>query len=183
MESELLTGLMSILTATAGFLGAPLDQGSHDNHQHNHMNSGDHLDQDFEFGTAHEHAQFFLNVDGEEINFTQRKYQLQSKYVHLENFKPHIVHKHSQNVTWSHFLGTIDVEISRGENESCINFKGQRECGNLSTVLNGEESNLSEEIQQGDNLAILLDADNMTEEYMSEEIPEAYTKDAVTRGV
>jgi hypothetical protein len=176
MELEILAGLMSLLTATAGMLGAPLEDFTDGDHSHTHEN-GD--EGSLELGSAHDHALFYLNVDGEEINFTQRKYQVRSDYVHMENFKPHIVHKHSENVTWAMFTNTMDI----GVNESCVSFKDRRECGKLTVVLNGEESELGTEIEQGDNLAILLDAGNLTERYMNEKLPEAYRKDAPTQPV
>jgi hypothetical protein len=176
MESEIIAGLMSLLTATAGFLGAPIDDFTGGSHSHDHSeNSGSQL----ELGSSHEHASFYLNVDGEEINFTQREYQLQSDYVHLENFKPHIVHKHSENVTWGMFLSTIDISF----NTSCVNFKDRSECGNLSVILNGDEGGINSEIQQGDNFAILLNSSEKSEDYMNKQLPEGYTKKVSTRGI
>ena len=171
MESEILAGLMSFLAATAGMLGMPVEDPAAGDIQENQRSS------ELELGSAHEHALFYLNVNGSEKNFTQREYQLRSRYVHLENFKPHIVHKHSENVTWGMFLDTIDVNIS----EECVKFKGREECGDLSVVLNGEEAELSEEIRQGDNLAILLDSRNLSEMYMKKELPEEYTKKVSTQ--
>ncbi|MFB6100413.1 MAG: hypothetical protein ABEK16_04010 [Candidatus Nanohalobium sp.] len=172
MDSEILAGLMSLLTATAGFLGMPLDDAQKQNPVEKDSDN-------LELGSAHEHAQFFLNVDGKEVNFTQRRFQVRSQYVHLENFKPHIVHKHSENVTWSMFMNTINVGVNRSS--GCTSFKGRERCGNLSVVLNGEEANLSSEIQQGDNLAILVNASELSEDYMSERLPDDYTKRVPTK--
>lgn len=176
MESEILAGLMSFLTATAGFLGAPLDDFTSDGHSHDHS---DNPESQLELGSAHEHALFYLNVDGEEINFTQQEYQVRSDYVHMENFKPHIVHKHSENVTWRMFLSTMDISF----NASCVNFKDRSECGNLSVVLNEEEGGINSEIQQGDNFALLLNSSELSESYMNKQLPEAYTKEVSTRGI
>jgi hypothetical protein len=170
MENEILAGIMSMLTAVSGMLGAPVEDPSIGEMEGQESS-------ELELGSAHEHALFYLNVNGSEQNFTQREYQLQSRYVHLENFKPHIVHKHSENVTWGMFLDTIDVNVSEG----CVKFKGREECGDLSVVLNGKEANLSQKIIQGDNLAILLDSGNLSEMYMRKELPEDYTKQVSTQ--
>jgi hypothetical protein len=178
MESELAAGLMSLLTATAGFLGAPIDN-LQDNHGHDHSTHSHGEEERFEFGSSHEHALFFLNVEGEEVNFTQRRYQLQSNYVHLENFKPHIVHKHTENVSWEYFLDTIDVNV----NQSCVSFKDRTECGNASVIINGEASDLDKKIEQGDNLAIFVNPGKIEENYMRKKLPEDYTKKASTRTI
>ncbi len=171
MENEILAGILSLLTAVSGILGIPVEEHTAANMQESQESS------ELELGSAHEHALFYLNVNGSEENFTQRKYQLRSRYVHLENFRPHIVHKHSENVTWAMFLETIDVNVS----EKCVKFKGRKECSDLSVVLNGEDANLSREIHQGDNLAILLNAPNLSARYMEEELPQEYTKQVSTQ--
>lgn len=133
-------------------------------------------------GSAHEHAQFFVNINGTEKSFTGKEFQLQSYYAHLENKKPHIVHKHSENVTWSFFLNSIDVNITGKNSQNCISFPGTASCGNLSVVLNGQEiQNLNREIHQGANLALIMPpSENLTERYMQENLPREYTRDRGT---
>lgn len=136
-----------------------------------------------ELGSAHQHAQFFVNINGTEYRFTSEKFQLQSYYVHMENQKPHIIHKHSENVTWSFFLKTMNFNITQRESQDCIDFPGTRSCGNLSVILNGEEiQNLNREIQQGANLALMMPPSrNISEEYMAENLPRDYTPEDGTR--
>lgn len=136
-----------------------------------------------ELGSAHEHAQFFVNINGTEYNFTSEKFQLQSYYVHMENKKPHIVHKHSENVTWRFFLETMDFNITDGEKQDCIEFPRTRSCGNLSVILNGDKiKNLNHEIHQGANLALIMPPSrNISEEYMGRNLPRDYTPEDGTR--
>ena len=179
----MVAGLVSFLTGIAGMMGAPVDDFQNNTHDHSAHSHEDlqNSEQNFTLGSAHEHAQFFLNVNGSEEEFADRKYQLQSRYVHLENFKPHIVHKHSENVTWIYFLETINVEAG----EKCVKFKGNEQCGNVSITLNGEEvDSLDQEIQQGDKLAIITPPNTtIAEKYREKELPDDYTKEVEGRTI
>lgn len=126
-----------------------------------------------QLGSSHEHAQFFININNTEINFTQKQYQLNSPYVHLENYKPHIVHKHSENVTWKMFLETIEIT-----KKDCLTYKNQKLCDNYSIYLNKNKiQNLTKEIEQGDNLAIISPKNkSLSEKYMEKKLPMDYTK-------
>lgn len=124
---------------------------------------------------THGHAMFFLYLD-EEKDLTGEKFQLRSRYVHMENNRPHIVHKHVENITWSYFLETMDIEVGFEENQICVSFEDERNCGNGSVLLNGEEiRDLDREIQQDDNFAIILPRDEgIREGYMEEVLPQDY---------
>jgi hypothetical protein len=135
--------------------------------------------QSFELGSAHQHAQFFVNLNGSEYNFSKKKFQLQSYYVHMENYRPYIVHKHSENVTWSYFVRTMDIALNHSKERTCISIMDNRTCGDGSIELNGEEVfSLDREIQQGDNLAIIIpESENLSERYAEEELPEPFQPD------
>jgi hypothetical protein len=133
----------------------------------------------FTLGSDHDHAQFYVNLNGSEYNFSRRKFQLRSAFVHMENYRPHIVHKHSENVTWRYFLQTMDIALNHSENRTCISITGDRTCGDGSVVLNGEHVfSLDREIEQGDNLAIVIpESENLTRRYTHERLPEAFRRD------
>ncbi|WEL19355.1 hypothetical protein [Candidatus Nanohalococcus occultus] len=145
-----------------------------DNHtDHSHESSGD-----FEFGTTHEHALFYMVVNGSELSFLDK--QLEEDYVHLENNNSNIVHKHATGVTWKDFLTSIDVTVSQGE-KLCVNAKNISQCGNGTVWLNGERSaSIEAEISQGDRMFIILgDSFNQTlSDYYSEQLPRAYSPEA-----
>lgn len=128
---------------------------------------------------THEHAMFFLYLD-EEKDLTGEKYQLQSRYVHMENNRPHIVHKHVENITWGYFLDTMDIEVGFEGNQTCVTFEGEESCGNGSVILNGEEiKDLDREIRQDDNFAIILPRDEgIMDGYMDEVLPPDYRPDS-----
>lgn len=129
-------------------------------------------------GSAHEHAMFHVVINDSEKNFTDRKFQLNSRYVHLENNKSNIVHKHAKGITWEMFFQTINMSTSVEEGKQCLKIYSERNCGNGSVVLNGDfNASLDQEISQGDNLMVILDTKewrDTVEEYMREHLPEKY---------
>jgi hypothetical protein len=175
----LLTGLVAIPVLSFGDLTQTSkighNHGSHSHEDGNISGSSDGL----VLGSSHEHALFFVDFNGSEVDFTGKRFQVRSRYVHLENFKPHIVHKHSENVTWNYFLNTIDV----GVEDDCVQFKESKQCGNVSMILNGKELEaLNKEIEQDDNLAIITPSNqSKRESYMEKELPKDYRKEVEKR--
>jgi hypothetical protein len=144
-------------------------------------NSDSEMDQMAEIGplnSAHEHASFYVVVNGSEKDFTDEKFQFNSRYVHLENNKSNIVHKHAEGLTWEMFFQTINLSASTEDEELCLEIYGNSSCGNGSVVLNGElNASMDQEISQGDSLLIILDTKNwrdISEEYMRKQLPEDY---------
>jgi len=135
-------------------------------------------DQIGQLGSAHDHASFHVVVNGSEKDFTDRKFQFNSRHVHLENNRSDIVHKHATGVTWEMFFQNINLSTSTQENELCLEIYGNRSCGNGTVVLNSESNpSLDQEISQGDNMLIILDTKewrNISEEYMKKQLPEDY---------
>lgn len=123
-------------------------------------------------GETHEHALFYVVVNGSELNLTSKRFQLNSRDVHLENGRSHIVHKHRENVTWGEFLDSLKMELER-ENRTCLTIYSETVCGNGTAVLNGESFNSSAEIEQGDRFAIII-GNGSAEEYMDKKLPRAY---------
>ena len=80
----------------------------------------------FVFGSAHEHASISVMILGQEFDFTQEQYQLQSPYIHFENSNGYVIHRHSQGVTLGYFFETLNVEFSK----NCIEFSNQSFCSN-----------------------------------------------------
>lgn len=137
--------------------------------------SGDQIGQ---LGSAHDHASFHVVVNGSEKDFTDRKFQLNSRYVHLENNKSDIVHKHANGVTWNMFFQTVNLSTSTKKDEFCLEIYNKSSCGDGSVVLNGQiNASMDQEISQGDNLLIILDTKewrDISEEYMKKQLPEDY---------
>lgn len=130
---------------------------------------------------THEHALFYVVINGTEINLTSEAFQLNAREVHLENGRSHIVHKHRENVTWGDFLETLNMKLETG-NTICLHIYEEEFCGNGSVVLNGEPFNPGKEIEQGDNFAIII-GNKSAEDYMEKELPPAYTPQVRGRSV
>jgi hypothetical protein len=134
---------------------------------------------------THEHALFHVVINGSEKNFTDQKFQLNARNVHLENNKSDIVHKHRTGVEWSGFLNTINTTYWRSNSTGnlCLSIYEETNCGEGNVYLNGEKvEDLDQEIFQGDNLLIILKTENQSqiaEEYMKQQLPPEYKPQSV----
>ncbi|MFB6145183.1 MAG: hypothetical protein ABEJ99_01615 [Candidatus Nanohaloarchaea archaeon] len=133
----------------------------------------------FIYGSDHDHALFHVVLNGTQKDFSSEKFQLNSRYVHLENNDSEIVHKHAKGVTWSYFFQTINTSLRFQDNSTlCIDIMGNTTCGDGQVVLNGKNvTSLDREIQQGDNLLVIIgteDMKKMIEMYMQQELPKEY---------
>lgn len=134
---------------------------------------------EFVYGSTHEHALFYIVVNGSALDLTADRFQLNSRYVHLENNRSRIVHKHAEEVTWSYFLETVNVSIRNvSAGRYCVTVAGSRYCGRGEVTLNGAVFRPGKEIQQGDNLVIALgrNASRTAENYLEEELPGPYRR-------
>lgn len=135
-----------------------------------------------EYGSAHEHAQFFVVVNGTELDFTDDRYELNSKYVHLEGNQSTVVHKHAEGVTWEMFLDTINASINRSDGKICFNRFEERYCGEGRMVFENNDT-MSSGIDQGDKLVIVIggDVNSTVEEYLSKQLSRRF-KPQASRG-
>lgn len=142
---------------------------------HNHSHSGN--ESDFVYGSAHEHALFYVVVNRKELDFTDQKFQLNSRYVHLESNKSDIVHKHAEGVTWDYFLDTINTSVEANGSEVCVDLPDRVFCNSGKVVMNGvEDPDLESEISQGDSFVIVLgeNATSLAEKYLKRQLPDLY---------
>ena len=65
-------------------------------------------------GSAHEHAAFLVKLDGVPIDFSQSKYQVKSRLVHVENNDGTTLHRHATDVPFIEFLNSVDMDIRNG---------------------------------------------------------------------
>lgn len=136
---------------------------------------------EFKLGSAHEHALFYVVVDGEVLKFTEERYQLATRHVHLENNRSHIVHKHAENVTWGDFFETVGMTVEKDGDGYCLQVKEVDRCGSGELFLTGNYSSLlEEEIEQGDRFFLVM-GENSTRELEAlkqKELPRIYTPEA-----
>jgi hypothetical protein len=91
-------------------------------------------------GSAHEHAVFAIKLDGNAIDFSQDKYQVKSRLIHVENRDGTTLHRHATDVPFSEFLKSVRMSIVDG----CFtNDDGQKFCDDgdksLKLFVNGEQ--------------------------------------------
>ena len=65
---------------------------------------------------VHEHADFKVFINNQEIDFSQEKYMLRANDVHVENMKGNEIHKHASGITLGYFFNTLGIEF----NENCF---------------------------------------------------------------
>jgi hypothetical protein len=116
-------------------------------------------------GSAHEHAAFLVKVNGQNIDFSQPKYQVQSDYIHVENGDGTTLHRHATNVTFADFLKSIKMDIDKKNN--CLVFtNGTEYCDDnnnkLRTLINGHSTkSISEYIlNNNDRLLVIYGNEN-----------------------
>lgn len=103
------------------------------------------------FSEVHEHADFAVYINGQQLNFSQQQYMhddvvnetgpmsLADK-VHLHDMAGTIVHKHAADVTWGMFFSTINITF----NSTCFAFNNASYCdnatGSLRMFVNGKQN-------------------------------------------
>ncbi len=65
-----------------------------------------------EYGSDHAHAAIAVFVDGEQLNFGLPQYQLSSRYIHLEDQNPYVIHKHATGVPLDMLFTSFGMKIT-----------------------------------------------------------------------
>jgi hypothetical protein len=125
-----------------------------------------------EMGSAHDHADFKVYLNGQAYNFSQEKYMTPSGAgeecggnstlpAHLHDMDGNLAHKHATGVTWSYFFSTLNMSFKDG----CLVLDtGEKYCETGSAkwryFLNGSELGglLGREITQGDRALFTYNA-------------------------
>ena|ERR687885_1411920 len=93
------------------------------------------------FGSAHEHAAFAIILNGKQIDFSQPRYQLQSRLIHVEGGDGTTLHRHATGVPFGEFLKSVHMKIQNG---CFISDDGKQYCSNqnnrLRFFINGNET-------------------------------------------
>ncbi|HEX2068377.1 MAG TPA: hypothetical protein VHF08_06710, partial [Nitrososphaeraceae archaeon] len=58
-------------------------------------------------GSAHEHAAFAIKINGQQIDFSQPKYQVQSRLIHVEGGDGTTLHRHATGVPFGEFIKSV----------------------------------------------------------------------------
>ena len=128
-------------------------------------------------GSAHQHAAFLVKVNGQNIDFSQPQYQVQSDYIHVENGDGTTLHRHATNVTFVDFLKSVKIDIDKKNN--CLAFtNGTEYCDDenndnkLRIFINGNSTNsISDYILKNDDRLLVMYG-NETDEQIANALDE-----------
>ncbi len=126
-------------------------------------------------GSAHEHAAFLVKVNGQNIDFSQPQYQVQSDYIHVENGDGTTLHRHATNVTFVDFLKSVKMDIDKKNN--CLAFtNGTEYCDDennkLRTFINGNSNGSISDYVLNNNDRLLVIYGNETDEQIANALDE-----------
>ena len=114
-------------------------------------------------GSAHEHAAFAIKIDGKQIDFSQPKYQVQSRLIHVEGGDGTTLRRHATGVPFAEFIKSVNMNIENG----CFTLDdGKQYCNNennkLRFFINGNETESINNyvINPNDRLLVLYGNEN-----------------------
>lgn len=84
-----------------------------------------------QLGSTHLHADVKVYINGKAIDFSQRKYQIASKFIHFEEGIGDVIHTHATGLTIGHMFKSVGIDI----NNNCIKFEGVNYCNDGSKTL------------------------------------------------
>jgi hypothetical protein len=94
-----------------------------------------------QLNSAHLHADVKIYINGQSIDFSQRKYQLASSFIHFEEGIGDVIHTHATGLTVGHMLKPLGMDF----NNNCIVVEKQNYCSDndrkLKFYVNGQLSN------------------------------------------
>ena len=111
--------------------------------------------------STHIHADVKVYINGQSIDFSQKKYQLTTSYMHFEDGLGEVVHLHATGLTMNHLFKSLNGDF----NNNCLTFEGQSYCndGNkkIKLYVNGKQNNEF-------GYYVMKDLDNILVSYGSE---------------
>ncbi len=92
-------------------------------------------------GSAHVHAAFAVKLNGTKLDFSDNKYQVKSRFMHVENQDGDTLHRHATGVPIAEFFKSIKMNVT----DSCFtNDNGTKFCSNgkenLEFYVNGNKT-------------------------------------------
>ncbi len=92
-------------------------------------------------GSAHVHAAFAVKLNGTKLDFSDNKYQVKSRFMHVENQDGDTLHRHATGVPVAEFFKSIKMNVT----DTCFtNDNGTKFCSNgkenLEFYVNGNKT-------------------------------------------
>jgi molybdopterin converting factor small subunit len=110
-------------------------------------------------GSVHTHGTIEMVVDGQQVDFSQGKYQLQADAFHFERGVGTRWHVHAQEVTFEWAMASLGIDVT----ESTVTYEGAtyRDSDsntNVTVTVNGESVTPSEYVlREGDEIRIIVE--------------------------
>lgn len=121
-------------------------------------------------GSAHIHADVRVYINGQPIDFSQRKYQLASSFIHFEDGIGDVVHIHATGMA----IGHLFRSLSMGINDNCIAAEKQNYCSDngkkLKFYANGKPNNEFGNYEMHDLDKILVSYGNENDSEMQKQL-------------
>ena len=90
--------------------------------------------------STHLHADVKVYINAQPLDFSQKKYQLTTSFIHFEDGIGDVIHTHATGLTIGHMFKSLGIEF----NNNCITIEGQRYCDEnnkkLKFYVNGKQS-------------------------------------------
>jgi len=91
--------------------------------------------------STHIHADVKVYVNGKAIDFSQRKYQLTTSFIHFEEGIGDVVHIHATGLTVGYLFKSLGMDLSN----NCLALEGENYCNDditkLKFYVNGKPNN------------------------------------------
>ena len=92
-------------------------------------------------GSAHLHADIKVYINGNTLDFSQKKYQLTTSFIHFDEGIGDVIHTHATDLTIGHMFKSVGIDF----NNNCIIVDRNNYCNNNSNKLkfyvNGQPNN------------------------------------------
>lgn len=75
-------------------------------------------------GSTHLHADVKVYINGQALDFSQRKYQLTNSFIHFEEGIGDVIHTHATGLTIGHMFKSVGIDFSN----NCMIFEGKSYC-------------------------------------------------------
>lgn len=106
-------------------------------------------------GSGHYHGELYVTIDGQELDFSQQKYQLQDDAFHFESGQGVKWHGHAQSITLQYALATLDIKATDDE----LTFEGTTYTTDnyeISYTVNGQSVSVDYVLQPEDEIRVTV---------------------------
>ncbi len=114
-----------------------------------------------DLGAVHYHGAIQVTIDGQPLDFSRERYQLQDDYFHFEGGNGDRWHVHGRGVTLAYAMETVGIELRDGGDTLAFDGTTYRDGDsgtNVSVTVNGESVAPGEYVlQEGDTVRIVAE--------------------------